>query len=329
MVKVLFVTKFVIVALLVSRLSVLVVEAVKFFVQRSVKIPVTPLIKVEKKLLLVALVKLALVEFKVLIVALVIVALLKIGLSVKIYVTFPVLSVETVKLLFVDEAKKVYSEEIEVVAITPLIVEVITPEVAVKLLLLIMLVVSVTPFTIEVITLFKESILLLLIIPLVIVAPLPLTVEARVKLFVEVEIVKKLVVPVLITDCKSVVVETPFTVEVKTVPETLRPFEVIIELVAITPLIVVVKMLLLADWVKLLMIFVIPEDIPFTITSKKFPVEEAVLLLIIVLVPITPFTFEDNILLDEVKLLVVVGNSPKIEVVEITPLILEVRTPEA
>lgn len=192
-----------------------------------------------------------------------------------------------------------------------------------------MLVVSVTPFTIEVITLFKESILLLLIIPEVIVAPLPLTVEARVKLLVEVEIVKKLVVPVLITDCKSVVVETPFTVEVKTVPEILRPFEVIIELVATTPLIVVVKMLLLADWVKLLMIFVIPEDIPFTITSKKLLEEEAVLLLIIVLVPITPFTFEDNILLDEVKLLVVVGNSPKIEVVEITPLILEVRTPEA
>ena len=145
-----------------------------------------------------------------------------------------------------------------------------------------MLVVSVTPFTIEVITLFKESILLLLIIPLVIVAPLPLTVEARVKLFVEVEIVKKLVVPVLITDCKSVVVDTPFTVEVKTVPETLRPFEVIIEVVAIIPLILVVNVLLDTFCENELINDLTPLLIPFTNISNILPVDDATFCVIIV-----------------------------------------------
>ena len=79
------------------------------------------------------------------------------------------------------------------------------------------------------------------------VEPCPFTVEAKVKLLVVVEIVKRLAVPVLIADCKSVEVDTPFTFEVKVVPARFRPFEVMMEEVATTPLMVVVKTLFVAD----------------------------------------------------------------------------------
>jgi hypothetical protein len=59
-------------------------------------------------------------------------------------------SVATVRLLFVLEAKKVSRLETEVVASTPLIVEVITPELAVIALELIVVVVEIDPPTFEV-----------------------------------------------------------------------------------------------------------------------------------------------------------------------------------
>ena len=55
------------------------------------------------------------------------------------------------------------------------------------------------------------------------------------KLLVLVEIVKTLLVPALITDCKLVVVATPLIVEVSIVPEVERLLLLIIEVLAIDP----------------------------------------------------------------------------------------------
>ena len=52
-----------------------------------------------------------------------------------------------------------------------------------------------------------------------------------------------LVVPLAIRLARSVLVDTPLTVEVSIVPDVDRPLEDITELVAVTPLIVVVKVL--------------------------------------------------------------------------------------
>ena len=74
---------------------------------------------------------------------------------------------------------------------------------------------------------------------------------------------------------------------------------------------------------------VIPEEIPLIIVSKKFVEEEAVLLLIIEAELVTPFTEEVKVLVLEVKLLVVVGKRPIIEVVATTPFKVEVIIPPA
>lgn len=138
----------------------------------------------------------------------------------------------------------------------------------------------------------------------VVVATLPFTVEVRRKELVEVETVRILVVPELMTDWRSVEVATPLTVEVSTVPEADKPFAVMILEVAVTPLIVVVKVLPAADWVKLLMKLITAEATPFTRDVKLLVVVEMVLELIIFAeeVETIPLTFEVH-----VKLLVVVA----------------------
>ena len=110
-----------------------------------------------------------------------------------------------------------------------------------------------------------------------VVETFPLTVEVKVKVLVVVETVKRLVVPELITDCKLVVVDTPFTEEVSTVPEVESRLEVITEVVAISPLMLVVKVLPTTFWEKELIILVAKEETPLTMVWKKFPLEEAVL----------------------------------------------------
>lgn len=74
----------------------------------------------------------------------------------------------------------------EVVATTPLIVEVITPEVAVSVLLLIRLVEVDTPFMMEVIVLTAEESEFELMKDPVVVAITPFVFEVRVKELVEV-----------------------------------------------------------------------------------------------------------------------------------------------
>ena len=88
--------------------------------------------------------------------ALVTVALPNIGLSVNMYVTCPPVVVATVRLLLVEEARKLYSDEADVVAVTPLTVEVNTPFNAVRVLELTIEEVEVTPFTTDVRVLTAE-----------------------------------------------------------------------------------------------------------------------------------------------------------------------------
>jgi hypothetical protein len=81
----------------------------------------------------------------------------------------------------------------------------------------------------------------------VVVEVTPFTVEVRVKLLVEVETVRTLVVPELMMDWRSVEVATPFTVEVRTVPEAVRALEVMMEEVPIEPPTLEVRVLPVAD----------------------------------------------------------------------------------
>jgi hypothetical protein len=88
----------------------------------------------------------------------------------------------------------------EEVATTPLTVEVITPEAAVRVLELIMEEVEVTPLTTEVSSFTAEVRAFWLMKLAVVVAVTPFTVDVRVKLLVEVETVRTLVVPELMMD---------------------------------------------------------------------------------------------------------------------------------
>ena len=123
----------------------------------------------------------------------------------------------------------------EVVAITPLIVEVITPELAERVFELTRDEVEVTPFT-TLVRVFTAEVSAFWFMKLaVVVETTPLTVEVRVKLLVEVETVRRLVVPEFMIDCRSVLVATPLMVVVRRVPEAERELEVITEVVPIDP----------------------------------------------------------------------------------------------
>lgn len=125
---------------------------------------------------------------------LVVVALLNITLSLKVYFTSPDDVVDTVKLLLVEEAKKLNKLLTDVVANTPLILVVTIPAFADILFELIKLDVELIPFTDEVKVLITLLKLLLLIRLPVVVAITPLTIEVNVKLFVLVDITSVLLV---------------------------------------------------------------------------------------------------------------------------------------
>ena len=69
--------------------------------------------------------------------------------------------------------------------------------------------------------------------------------------------------------------------------------------------------------------------IPLMIVVKMFPEEVATLVLMIEEVEITPLTFEERVLLLDVRALVVVETRPAREVVETIPLTVVVKTPPA
>lgn len=99
--------------------------------------------------------------------------------------------------------------------------------------------------------------------------------------------------------CKLVVEITPFTLEVN-IPVEVENDAVLFEItddVAVTPLIVVVRVLPVRDWVKLLIMLATEERAPLTSVVRLFPVEVATLLLIILLVATEPPIFEVRVLL--------------------------------
>jgi hypothetical protein len=115
------------------------------------------------KLFIAKLVIVALVADKLEMLALVIVALPptmtlpKIGLSVNIYVTLPVVSVATVRLEFVLDAKKFSKLDMEVVAMIPFMLEVMIPELAESVFAFMILVEVASPLTMLVMALRVEN----------------------------------------------------------------------------------------------------------------------------------------------------------------------------
>ena len=112
---------------------------------------------------------------------------------------------------------------------------------------------------------------------------------------------------VLLGDIDNVFVAiTPFILEVN-IPVEVEKFILLFEIteeVAITPLIVVVKVLPVRDWVKDEMNCLIPELTPLIIFSKKLLEVEAMLVLIIfTLLELDPPILEESVLLDEVRVL--------------------------
>jgi hypothetical protein len=220
-----------------------------------------------------------------------------------------------------------YKFEILVVATTPLILEVMTPALAVKLFEFIKLVEVASPFTILVIVFTAEFREFWFINLAVVVATFPFTVDVSTNELVEVETIKVFVVGGVTTIGAeaipfTVVVSSPVEVEnklpteliivvVETMPLTfvVRVFNadtaVFVEttlLVATTPFIVVVKVLpdrvCVNEFIKL----VTADEMPFTIEVKEF-----------VVVEITFVVFE--------------ATSPASEVVDITPFTLDIKSP--
>jgi hypothetical protein len=122
----------------------------------------------------------------------------------------------------------------------------------------------------------------------VVVAICPFTVEVSTKELVEVEIVRVCEVDDATRLVRSVEVATPLMVVVSTAPLVERALEVIIEEVAVTPLMVEVSVLPDETWVKELMIVASDEDTPFTIVWKRLADEDAVLEVMIEEVPVDP-----------------------------------------
>ena len=75
------------------------------------------------------------------------------------------------------------------------------------------------------------------------------------------------------------------------------------------------------------MILATVEEIPLMIAWKIFPDDDAVAELMIDDVDTIPFTVEVNVFVADDNTLVVVGRRPTIDVVDITPLTLEVTIP--
>ena len=122
---------------------------------------------------------------------------------------------------------------------------------------------------------------------------------------------------------RSVVVATPFTVEVRTVPDVPSAFEEITLEVAIIPFTFAVSVLPMIESARELMILVKSDETPFTIVAKVLVVVLSAFELIAVVVAITPFTVEVMVLVAEVITLVV-GAVVSV-VVDTTPFTVDVR----
>jgi hypothetical protein len=152
-----------------------------------------------------------------------------------------------------------------------------------------------------------------------VVVATPLTV--LVKVLVDVANERALVV--VGADGRVVVLITPFTLLVNTLPATETVLLPMTDEVAEIPLIVVVKVLPASDCEKLLMMFATLELTPLMMVERRLPVDVATLLLMIVEVPLTPLVLFvktlpalERVLLDMTE---VVAVTPLMVVVSVLP----------
>ena len=118
-------------------------------------------------------------------------------------------------------------------------------------------------------------------------------------MLVEVEMVSVFDVDDATKDARSVEVAIPFTVVVSTDPDVEISFAVMTEVVAVTPLMVVVSTLPATPCVKELMIDARVPVTPFMIVWKKLPDDDATEVLMMVVVPTEPPMFEVRVLAEE------------------------------
>lgn len=122
-----------------------------------------------------------------------------------------------------------------------------------------------TPLIVEVSVLTAEARSLLLRKLAVVVATFPFMIEVSMKELVEVDTESVFEVDDATRLVKSVDVATPLMVVVRVVPDVEILLLVITEVVAVSPLMVVDKMLPVTDWVKELMMEASVDDTPLTI----------------------------------------------------------------
>jgi hypothetical protein len=153
------------------------------------------------------------------------------------------------------------------------------------------------PFIVELSVLSTEPRVFEFIKFALVVEAFPFTVEVSVNEFVLVEIVSEFVVEEATRLVRSVLVDMPFSVEVRLVPLVERDWVVSV-VVATTPLTTLVSTLPVTLWVNEFMIFAKADCIPFTIVEKVLVVVERVLVVVAgisearLVVDITPFTLD-------------------------------------
>jgi hypothetical protein len=176
---------------------------------------------VEKRLVDVEFVMFELVPKILVIVPVAAVIVSKIGFEVNVYVTFPFVSVATVRFEFDAFAKKFKRFDTEVVAITPFTVDVIIPELAEIVFELIMFVEEDTPFTtdVSVFTVDERSFEFMKFA--VVVEIIPFVFEVSVK-----ELVLVATVKVLFVIIEEVAIELLPSIDVRVFPVAEREFEV-------------------------------------------------------------------------------------------------------
>jgi hypothetical protein len=122
-----------------------------------------------------------------------------------------------------------------------------------------------------------------------------------------------------------VVVATPLIVVVRVAPDIERAFDVIREVVAVRPLIVVERMFPAVPCVKELMSVATDEEIPLTMVWKKLADDEAVLEVMIVDVPTEPPRLLVRVLPEDERELEV---ERLVTVAEVTVRLEDVRPPD-
>ena len=240
-------------AVVVANVEVPVTERIPFAESDEVEVRV-PKVAVEPvREEIVEVIALRIVEKKFVLVALVRVVFPvtesppKVGVPMSVYVTCPPAVVATVKLLLVEDARKVKRVVAEVVAVTPLMIVVMIPPLAKREEELMILVEDETPLILEESVLTAERRELVLIKEAVVVAVLPLMILVRVKELVEVETESVFEVLDATRLVRSVEVATPLIEVVRTAPFVERTLDEMTEVVAVTPLTMEVRVFPVTD----------------------------------------------------------------------------------